>query len=274
MATGRIGLALQRTELTADLSQQVLDPRQVRLGGGQPALGALLATAVLQDTRRLLDDQAALLGAGVEDAVDVALGDDDVLLTADAGVAQQLLDVEQAARHAVDRVLAVTRPEEQTGDRHLGEVDRQVAGGVVDRQGDLGTAERGALRGAGEDDVVHLLGPHDRRLLGAEHPADRVDDVGLARAVRPDDHRHTRLQGQRRRIGERLEPLDLQCLQEHVSPAGVRVLVDWGPMRPTGPTGPVRPVSARRSRCSRCRSEPSRWDPVPGGSSRRLACTR
>ena len=48
-------------------------------------------------------------GAGVEDGVDLALGDDHVLLAADAGVGQQLLDVEQPARHAVDGVLAVAR---------------------------------------------------------------------------------------------------------------------------------------------------------------------
>ena len=43
---------------------------------------------------------AAVLGAGVEHGVDLALADDDVLLAADAGVGEQLLDVEQPARHA------------------------------------------------------------------------------------------------------------------------------------------------------------------------------
>ena len=55
---------------------------------------------------------------------------------------------------------------------------------VVDREADLGPAQRRALGGAGEDDVVHLLRAHRRRGLGAEHPADGVDDVGLAGAVR------------------------------------------------------------------------------------------
>ena len=45
----------------------------------------------------------------------------------------------------------------------------------------LGPAERRALGRAGEDDVVHLLAAHRARRLGAEHPADGVDDVGLAR---------------------------------------------------------------------------------------------
>ena len=37
-------------------------------------------------------------GVGVQDRVELALADDDVHLAADAGVGEQLLDVEQAAR--------------------------------------------------------------------------------------------------------------------------------------------------------------------------------
>ena len=107
VAAGGVGLALERAQLAAHLAQQVLEADEVALGGGQPALGLLLAPAVLEDAGGLLDDEAAVLGPGVEDGVDLALADDHVLLAADAGVGQQLLDVEQAARHAVDGVLAV-----------------------------------------------------------------------------------------------------------------------------------------------------------------------
>ena len=86
-------------------------------------------------------------------------------------VGQQLLDVEQAAGHAVDGVLALAGAEERAGERHLGELDGQEAGRVVDREAHLGPAEGGALVGAGEDDVVHLLAAHRRRGLRAEHPA-------------------------------------------------------------------------------------------------------
>ena len=57
-----------------------------------------LRRAVLQDAGGLLDDEAPLLGLGVEHGVDLALADDHVLLAADAGVGEQLLDVEQPAR--------------------------------------------------------------------------------------------------------------------------------------------------------------------------------
>src|SRR4029450_5971215 len=125
-------------------------------GGVKAALRLLLALAVLEDAGRLLDDAAALLRAGVEDGVDLALADDDVLLAPDAGVRQQLLDVEQPARHLVDGVLAVAAAEQGAADRALAELDRQDAGGVVDGEAALGPAERRPAGGAGEDDVVHL----------------------------------------------------------------------------------------------------------------------
>jgi hypothetical protein len=71
------------------------------------------------------------------------------------------------------------------------------------------------LGGTGEDDVVHLLGPDRARRLGAQDPADGVDDVGLAAAVRTDHHRHARLHVQGRGVGEGLEALDREGFQEH-----------------------------------------------------------
>ena len=138
-----------------------------------------MAPAVLEDARRLLDDRPTILGPGVEHRVELALADDHVLLTTHARVAQQLLDVQQAAGRPVDGVLAVTRAEERPGDRHLGEVDGQLARRVVDGQRDLGPTERGARGGAGEPKGAELthgnlisnqavtarsllnLGPHD-----------------------------------------------------------------------------------------------------------------
>ena len=127
VAAGRVGLALEGAQLAADLADQVLEAHQAGLGRLQPALGFLPAPAVLEDPGRLLDDQAAVLRSGVEHGVELALGDDDVLLAAHAGVGQQLLDVEQAARHRVDGVLAVAGAKQGPGDRHLGEA-RWAAG--------------------------------------------------------------------------------------------------------------------------------------------------
>ena len=215
VAAGGVGLALERAQLAAHLAEQVAEAGEVALGGGQAALGLLLALAELQDAGGLLDDEAPVLGAGVEHRVDLALADDHVLLAADARVGEQLLHVEQAARHAVDRVLAVARAEQRAGDRDLGEVDGQQPGRVVDGERHLGPAERRALGGAGEDDVVHLLRAHRRGRLGAEHPADRVDDVGLAAAVGPHHHGDPGFEVEGGGVGEGLEALQREGLEEH-----------------------------------------------------------
>ena len=84
-------------ELAAKLRGQVLDARQVGLHRVELAERLLLALAVLEDAGRLLDEPAPLLGRRVQDLVELALADDHVHLAADAGVAEQLLDVEQPA---------------------------------------------------------------------------------------------------------------------------------------------------------------------------------
>ena len=139
-AAGHLGLLAERLELAAQLGGEVGQPVEVGLHRVELAERLLLALAVLEDAGGLLDERAAVLGLGVQHRVEPALADDDVHLPADAGVAEQLLDVEQAAGVAVDLVLALAGAEHPAGDRHLGVVDRQGAVGVVDREGDLGPA--------------------------------------------------------------------------------------------------------------------------------------
>ena len=143
--TSGIGLSLERAQLPTDLAQQILQPGEVALGGGEPALGLLLAAAVLQDAGSLLDDSSAVLGPGVEHGIDLTLRDDDVLLATHAGIGQQILDVEETTGCAVDGVLAVTVAEQRARDRHFGELDREHARGVVDGEADLGASQSGAL---------------------------------------------------------------------------------------------------------------------------------
>ena len=95
---GDLGLSAERLELTADLAEQVLQPGEVALGAVELAERLLLALAVLEDAGRLLDEPAPVLGGGVQDRVELALADDHVHLAPDAGVGEQLLDVEQPAR--------------------------------------------------------------------------------------------------------------------------------------------------------------------------------
>ena len=155
--TGRLGLTLERSQLSPYLALQIAQTVEVHLGRTEAPFGLLAALAVLQDPRSVLDDHASVLGLCVQHGVDLALRDDHVLLTAHRCVGKQFLDVEQPTGRAVQRIFALTGTEQRAGDGDLGEVDRQQTRVVVDRERDLGPVEGGPLGGAGEDDVVHLL---------------------------------------------------------------------------------------------------------------------
>ena len=210
---GHLGLAAERLELAADLAEQVGEAGQVAVAGVELAERLLLALAVLEDAGGLLDEAAPVLRRRVQDRVELALADDDVHLAADAGVGEQLLDVEQAARGAVDGVFGAAAAEHGPADRDLGVLDRQRAVGVVDGQQHLGPAQRRPARRAGEDDVLHLAAAQRLGALLTHDPGEGVDDVGLAGAVGPDDAGDPRLQLERGRGSEGLEPLEGQALQ-------------------------------------------------------------
>ena len=184
-----LGLPAQRLQLAAELGENVLQAGEIALRGVELAQRLLLALAVLEDAGRLLDEAAAFLRRRAQHGVELTLPDDDVHLAADAGVAEQLLDVEQTALGAVDGVLRATVAEHRARDRDLAVLDRQSTVGVVDGEHDLGPAERGPAGGAGEDDVLHLAAAQRLRPLLAHDPRQRVDDVGLARPVRARRHR-------------------------------------------------------------------------------------
>jgi hypothetical protein len=208
-------LAAQRLELPAQLVREVLHTREVGLHRVQLPQRLLLALAVLEDTGGLLDEGAAAHRVGVQDGVELALADDDVHLPADTGVGQQFLDVQQTAGVTVDLVLAAAVAEHRPRDGDLGVLDGQGPVGVVDGQGDLGAAQGRAARGAGEDDVLHLAAAQRLCALFAHDPAQRVHDIGLARAVRADHAGDPRFEPERGRRGERLEPAQGQGLQVH-----------------------------------------------------------
>ena len=218
MASGGLGLAFERAQLSTHFANEVLDAEEVRLGAVETALGLLFPFAVLEDSRCFFDDRAAVFGTGIQHGIDLALADDHVLLTSDAGVGEKFLNVEQATFDTVDGVFAFTRSKERSSDGDLGEFDRQETCRVVERQHHLGATESRTLFGSGEDDVVHLLAAHCGWCLSAENPCDRVDHVGLARAIRPDHHGHPGLEFHHRRIGEGFEAFDGQGLEKHSAP--------------------------------------------------------
>ena len=56
---------------------------------------------------------------------------------------------------------------------------------------DFGHAEGFHFAGAGKDDVFHFAAAENRNALFAEDPADGIEHIGFAAAVRPDDARNS-----------------------------------------------------------------------------------
>src|SRR5690606_15348646 len=110
------------------------------------------------------------------------------------------------------------RPLDAAGDFQLVELVEGGGGppnGVVELQADFGDAAGGAAGGAAEDDGVHLPAA---RLLGgglSHDPAQRLDQVRLAAAVRADDAGQAGLDQELGRLDERLEACQPQLLKMH-----------------------------------------------------------
>ena len=91
---------------------------------------------------------------------------------------------------------------------------------------DLGGAAAPAdAAAAAEDHVLHRLAADRERRLLAHRPQHRVGDVGLARAVGPDDHAHAGREVEPRAVGEGLEALQGDRLQVHGEPPRSRGLI-------------------------------------------------
>ncbi|HWH06128.1 MAG TPA: hypothetical protein VNT23_06800 [Gaiellaceae bacterium] len=149
-------LRLERepADLRLELRDEVGDARQVveRPGEADRRLVALDLEAL--DAGRLLEQLPPLLGPERQRRVDRPLPDHDQLVRPEPSLPEQLDHVPKPRTGAVDQVLALAGPIRAAPDAHLGEVDRQPAVVVVERQGRLGHALRLALLRPGEDDVV------------------------------------------------------------------------------------------------------------------------
>ena len=137
-----IDLTLQRSQLTGDFLIDVAGTRQVLVHRLNLFERTLLAALVLGDAGGLLDEGAALLGAALQNGVELALADDGMRILAQARIVQDVLNVHQAARARVDEVLAFARAIHTTGDGDLVKIDGQHMVRVIEHQRDLGDTHR------------------------------------------------------------------------------------------------------------------------------------
>ena len=229
---GPLGLALQMAQTGGDLVHQELDALHVLVRRGELRARLVDAQAIALDIGRLIDELPAFLGTQVKNGLHQPLADDGVGGLGNAGLGQQLVEVAQSHSLTVDAVLALAVAVGAAAHGDLAEVERQPAVGVVQREGHLRLLGLLSPGGAREDGVLRLAGAQDTSGLLAQHPTEGVCNVGLARAVGPDDGGNALTELERGAGSEALEALDVQPLQVHldVSPRRPRRLAPrWRP---------------------------------------------
>ena len=206
-------LPLQPVELLLDFADHVVEAGEVLLGALQAQLRLVPAIVQSGDACRFFQKRTAVNRLGGDELADLALADDRRRMGTGRGVGKQELYVAGAHVAPVD---AIDRPGlalDTAGDlKRIGIVEgrRRHMVGIVDGQRHLGGVARRAVAAALEDDVVHARGAHRLVRAFAHHPAQRLDQIGFAAPVRPDNAGEPRLDREFGRFDERLEPEDTQ----------------------------------------------------------------
>ena len=211
-------LSLEAVDLGVDLLEHVLDAQEIVFRALEPQLRFVAARVEAGDARGLFQDQPARLGPGRNDLPDLPLPHQRRRARACRSVGEQELHVARAHLLAVDAVGRTRVAFDAPGDLdRLGIVEggRRAAVGVVEQEPDLGVVARGTLAGAGEDDVLHARAAHVLERALAHHPAQSLDEIRLAAAVRPDDAGQARLDLEFGGVAEALEAGQAQALEFH-----------------------------------------------------------
>ena len=215
------GLLLEGAQLPGEFFQNIVNAGGVFQRPLQLLVSFFLPGLELDDAGGFLKDLTAILAAAGENLVDTALADDGVALLADAGIAEEVDDVLEAAGGAVEVVFALAVAVDPAGDHDLGEIHGQGAILIVEHEADLAVGQGLALLGAVEDHVGHAGAAQGLGGLLAQHPAHRVADVALARAVGPDNARDSLAEDDLRPLRKGLEAVQFQFLEPHGVPPSV-----------------------------------------------------
>ncbi len=206
-------LQLDAPQPAVDFVDDVGEAEEILLDALQPPQGFDLSRLEAADARRFLEDHAAVLCRRLEEYVDLSLFNDAVGLGAQTGAGEEIANVTEAAGLAVDQVLPFATAVHAPRDVHFGRVDGENTGRIIERERDFGGIHRPACAGTVEDHVGHFLAAEALDALFAEYPLDGVDNIRLARAVRPDDDGDSRGELEPRLVGEALETEEFQGLE-------------------------------------------------------------
>ena len=211
-------LALQAFDLAFELADDVVEPLEVLLGGAQPQFGLVAARVQAGNAGGLFQQRAARLRLGLDQFADAALPDHRGRTRAGRLVGEQQLHVLGARFLAVDAIDRARLALDAA--RHLQFVGVVEGGGrgavgIVEEQRDFGGVARRPRAGAGEDHVVHAGRAHVLVGAFAHHPAQRLDEIGLAAAVRPDDAGQAALDDEFAGFDEGLEAEEAEAGEFH-----------------------------------------------------------
>ncbi len=186
-----VGLAREVADLLVDFVAQVLQALQPARASRRRGFGFLAALLVARNAGRLLDEGTHVLAARLDDARDHALLDDGVAARTQARAEEQRGDVLAAAARAVDEVgaVAIARDHVAAGrSRCSWRRCRRSCRLLVSKISSTEAVPTGlATAGTIEDHVGHRIATQVAGGHLAHHPAHRVDDIGLAAAVRAHD---------------------------------------------------------------------------------------
>ncbi len=211
-------LTSEAPHLALDLADHVLDADEVGFGAFELPLRLTTTLLVAHDARRLLEEEAPRVVLVREHLIDLLTLDHGVAGGAEAGAAEEVLDVLQPARHAVDAELALARTENSPRDLDLRVLGRQCAVVVVEVERNLRHPHRLVEAAPLKDHVLDLLAAKMPRVLLAENPAERVRDVALAAAVRTDDGGDAARERHLGPVHERLEAVEFEAIDVQRTP--------------------------------------------------------
>ena len=135
------------------------------------------------DPGSLFENSPAVSRRRGEQHVDLTLFDQAVGIGPGPGTAEQISNIAQPARLAVDQVFPFTAAVDTPGDVDPGRFDRQVFLVVIENQGGFGRIHRPPLAAsrALEDHIGHFLAAQALGALLAQDPLDRVDRYSICR---------------------------------------------------------------------------------------------
>ena len=200
-------LLAQAAMLLLERGQEVLQPDQIGFGRLQLELGLVASGLQAGDACGRLEQPPPIGGLGLDQAADLALAHDRGAARARGRIGEQQLDVARAHLAAVDPERRAEAASDPPGQLELVVVAELRPCPVDPPQlhRDVGEIVSRPRRGAGEDHVVHLAAAQAARRGLAHHPAQGLDEVRLAAAVRTHDPGQAGLDQQLGRVDERLE---------------------------------------------------------------------